>query len=117
MSDVIRIDKDRALELLRQVVEGREDFVYPSLVTVDCVYAHRGKPSCIVGHALVLAGATVKRLAELDGLDDGGIRNVEVEWLALTDEAAQAFGEAQDVQDTGFTWGQALNAAVAAVPS
>lgn len=132
------IDRDRALALLRQAVEQKgEDYVYPSgdpysVGTKTCTYERDGEPSCLVGHVLFIAGVPVEVLARLDQYgetefrtlaygstceDDDG--NEEVlqepvlhEYAALTEEAVEALSAAQDTQDRGRTWGQALLRAI-----
>lgn len=117
MSDVIRIDKDRALQLLREVVQGREDFVYEAPPDGSdrprCVYADGDCPSCVVGHAMSWAGATPEQVRQMDEAKDGGIDLLKVPWLDLNDEARAVFFAAQQLQDNGKTWGAALAAAEA----
>lgn len=118
---VIDIDADRALALLREVVdEYGHDYVYRQVAhrlpdgrsKPMCVYADDGRPSCLVGHALHRAGVTV---AELDrmlgqiGEDDDELP----ERVTLTGLAAEVLAEAQMAQDQGITWGDALAQAVA----
>jgi hypothetical protein len=64
----ITITEAKAIELLREVVEGHEDYVYqkPEGVKV-CVYTGRNnEPSCIVGHALAKAGVPLEVLHAID---------------------------------------------------
>jgi hypothetical protein len=115
------INKDRALELLEQVVEGHEDFVYRAderdeylVPTVDCVYVEAGKPSCLVAQALHAGGATIGQLAEMDdSCEDSGIGSVDMpSGLLVTQGAREVFGVAQSSQDYGKPWGDCLNEAI-----
>jgi len=64
----ITITEAKAVELLREVVEGHEDYRYqkPEGVKV-CVYTGPdNSPSCIVGHALAKAGVPLEVLHAID---------------------------------------------------
>lgn len=107
------IDARRALELLTDVVEGREQYVYEGPADKEfggtkCVYQDGGQPSCVVGHALVRAGATPDQLI---ALDDGAIGADHLyEYLPdhVSRGACEVFSKAQGYQDTGYTWGESL---------
>lgn len=110
-----QIDARRALELLTDIVDQYgEDTVYEKVPLLGdqgtgCRYEYEGQPSCMVGIALHRAGAS---LAFLNGLDKIGApadrlkpeKGVEI-------QAARVFQAAQECQDTGKTWGQALHEA------
>jgi hypothetical protein len=118
----ILIDKDRAIELLKIVVEGKRDFVYKAdergddgEAYVDCKYVDdEGCPSCLIAHALHEAGATDAQLAEMDAAeDDSGIMRVPLpDGLELTNNARDVFGIAQSSQDFGRPWGLCLDEAI-----
>jgi hypothetical protein len=102
------IDGARALQLLREVVAERPDYVYQKPGRY-CVYAVGDQPSCIVGHVLARAGFPVDQLAGVQG-------NVTVlvqdhpGWLGR--DARSILAAAQHVQDPGEeTWSAALAAA------
>ena len=86
------------------------------LVEMGCRYFYNGAPSCLVGHVLHRAGWSVNALRNLD---DGGIAAQDL-WYAdlpqgatgLTQGAALALEKAQELQDVGDTWGEALKGAV-----
>jgi hypothetical protein len=109
------IDRDRAVELLRQQVEKvGADHVYGSRV---CVYFNDdGCPSCIVGHVLADLGVQLGQVHELaSGADMGNgiaINAVRVEGVEMTEGARTVFAVAQRLQDNGETWGDALEGAV-----
>lgn len=113
------IDGTKALDLLRQAVKGREDFVYkrigslPSGFGGHCAYfTPDGEPSCLVGTALAVEGLTSD---EADGENAGNV-DALVEHLRcgdweITEDATAVFEEAQIAQDGGETWGTALHRA------
>lgn len=113
------IDKEQALELLDRAVhqEGYgEDYVYTDHHEY-CMYADsRDEPKCLVGHALHLAGVDISRLShptDLDGniIDTDIFTLHEFKKVDLANEAAVVFDRAQRSQDSGETWGEALEAA------
>lgn len=120
IENVVYLDADRALELMREVVvEFGEDYVYPAggfeENLASCVYVRDGQCSCLVGHVLHRAGATLEQLQELDNAWDPEINRVEFDWLRLTEDARHALTEAQDEQDQGHTWGDALTRATSSL--
>lgn len=104
------IDADRAMELLRKVAEGKADFVYrpPLPESSRCVYHFDGKPSCMVGQALALAGATPEFLEALDGNGGAPARDLDKYAPPITSEAALIFDAAQSKQDARYPWGVAI---------
>jgi hypothetical protein len=106
------IDIGSALDLLATAVKQRgEYFVYP-LVPVGrrtCMYASRGGPRCMVGHALSLAQVSDDAL---EALHDRGVRELYAEGrlpVRLTLGALAVFDAAQRTQDRGYAWGDALD--------
>lgn len=122
----IEIDRDTALRELRAVVEeygegyryvdefgreGGED-------SAQCQYLHGDEPGCIVGHVLHRLGVSADTLFAFDhasaGGDSQGIRTLASQGaltahgLVLTLDALDALDFAQDAQDSGYTWGDAL---------
>lgn len=130
---VIGIDAARAYELLQAVVRNAgENYTDPSYAARrTCVYQRDGKPSCIVGHALVLADVSLSGLQYMDAQRNEGsmcekkcgscdfcvsgssaIRDVVLpKGLQITSDARAVLGSAQSLQDAGRTWGEALQAA------
>lgn len=111
------IDARRALELLCDVVDGNEDFVYHEDPRVGmCMYVLDDQPSCLVGHALVRAGWTVKQVAGLDPVREGytytgGVSARELSGTFpeyFTVDACLVLATAQSAQDTQNSWGDAL---------
>lgn len=122
------IDRDRAVELLRQQVErvGAE-YVYQLPANErQCVYFDAaGCPSCIVGYVLADLGVSVGGVHE-SGRTPGSqfdmgngiaIAAVDVDGVALTEGARSVLAMAQRAQDQGETWGEALERAVARADS
>jgi hypothetical protein len=133
----VKIDGPKAIQLLRDVVRGREDHIDENSRTGSCAYGSMGDdsnpiPGCIVGHAVHAAGLPMRVLDLMDSLgsvtsvydaleefksgavEDPEIVNEATELgaeLELTTTAAGIFRSAQDVQDHVGTWGEALAAA------
>ena len=117
MTETITIDGPRALELLREVVKGKEDYVYVNAIgeqaddtgNITCSYSHGPQPGCVVGHVLYSAGATIDQLIQLDHFTgSGSIEFATAEALDISREARVLLAAAQYAQDTGLTWGTAL---------
>lgn len=111
-----QIDARRALELLIDVVDQYgEDVVYQKVPLdrnngVGCRYEYEGNPSCLVGHVLVKAGAD---LSVLKGLDVIGAPADKIYTLVggVDPAASRVLQAAQDIQDRGDSWGEALDEA------
>lgn len=120
------IDAERALSLMERAVEKMGvDYTYPagdpdgSINT--CVYVRDGEPSCLVGHALFIAGIDIDALADLDtysetdvstlarGNEEVGQEPVLPRLAVLSGDAVEVFQTAQMDQDQGRTWGEALS--------
>lgn len=106
------INARRALELLTDVVAGREDYTYPDIYDV-CRYVVDGQPSCVVGHVLHRAGWTIEELEYMDAPATLIIASIldEYEPDRITPGAARVLHEAQLTQDARDTWGESLEAA------
>lgn len=121
---MITINKRDAIRLLRQVVKGKESFVYNTTGVGTCEYVNKetGKPSCLVGHALRAAGVRPVQLSRMDDppVMGGYVQNTAIDsvelpkTLHLTPAAITVFAAAQSAQDTGESWGEALAKAEAA---
>ena len=108
------IDVGTALDLLAAAVEHQgADFVYRPVWIGEsryfsCLYANRGAPDCVVGHALALAGVCVR---ELEAMGDDGVRDLYLRGelpFTLTLGALAVFHAAQQSQDRGCRWGDVL---------
>lgn len=120
----ITIDRDKALDLLKQAVAQRgEDFTYemPEPDEGTCLYWHEAEagPGCIVGLALSIAGVPNDVLAAFDRNepgDEGGSSiyslanrgNLSENGIEVTPSALAVFGCTQRAQDQGATWGTAV---------
>jgi len=110
------INAAKAVELLEQVVKGKENFVY---ALDSCVYIDDGECSCLVGHALVAHGVGHDFFDQLfDGNNELSINYASVSHLAdagflpfVTPRAQIVFEVAQNVQDDAKPWGEALERA------
>jgi hypothetical protein len=111
---MIRIRLERARKLLKQAVDTQgPDFVYNSGGNGACDYlpTRRNRSTgCLIGVALGLAGVDVNRLGA------GAVCALAPIWRAkdivqLDHKTTKYFTVAQAVQDTGGTWGEALEAA------
>lgn len=106
-------EETEALRIMREIVaEKGHDYVYPESEKDGslCQYLRYDEngtavgPSCIAGHYLVRTGMDVESLRHSEGR--GVI--VVVGKIPLDSRLAGALGIAQEAQDRGETWGQAL---------
>ena len=118
MPDIIEINKDRALDLLREVVQGNEEYKYQFVSKgkgeSGCFYVHDGQPSCGIGKALALAGIPIAVLKKMDKNDQG--LNIDAAaniaeakaCFKLSFPALRIFAIFQDYQDNSEPWGVCL---------
>jgi hypothetical protein len=113
------IDKDKAIELMEQVVaEKGEDHV-----VTKCEYFNPldGTPVCIVGHVIDRLGkglgdmSSARRAVSMsaEGLNGVTIDSLVVDGIEFTDDAVNALRFAQEVQDNQRplidpNWGSAI---------
>lgn len=122
-TETIRIDADRALQLLREVVaEHGPDTVYVKPEgSAQCVYVQGGSCSCLVAHVLRRAGLTVDEIADFDVQSmDRPVTIEEAEFperVHITVGALLVLADAQQEQDRGQSWSLALAVAEQAVTS
>lgn len=108
----IKITGKQAIKLLDAVVEEQGGDT-----KAMCAYTRRGKPVCLVGHALYKAGVLIEGLEGLDTLTDGSLVEISDEQLAdiagvkLTKKARHVFEDAQATQDNNQPWGEAVEVA------
>jgi hypothetical protein len=120
---MITINRDKAIELLTDVVAQRGDnYVYPvdnSTPNLNCFYTRDGVPSCGIGLALFNAGVDIDTLERMDDneQDDGtgtGIGESEIlsvlknEGFDITQDAVQVFTQFQTDQDAQAPYSEAL---------
>jgi hypothetical protein len=99
------IGPDDAIELLQEAVAERGDGYVDRNAGF---YVSHGRPSCLVGLALVKAGVSVAALSDCEGWSAVGLPG---RLPILTHRAAEVFQAAQNLQDSGQPWGDALIAA------
>lgn len=111
MTTLPPIDRDTALRLLeKQIEEAGPDYVYTAPEeSQTCQYVVDDQPSCLIGRALYDYGVPLETLAGWDAPTQV-IRKVFDELAPdfLTEDAATVLAAAQETQDTGGTWGLAL---------
>lgn len=114
---MIEITEKIALRLLEQVISGKEDFVYKADQRAEgntpvCLYVEDGAPSCLVGQVLARAGVSVDVLSSIDSANSGQSESIDEAYLGddvkIDDDARFVLSKAQVWQDSGFTWGRAL---------
>lgn len=130
----VKIDLNKARELLKAAVETQgADFKYVSRVNQGCAYTPindenygsylsappakddpRRKTGCVVGTALTAAGVDWSKIDQRYRINylynNRAFADQEVE---LEEDAMLYFLKAQYAQDTGNTWGKALERAEA----
>ncbi len=119
MSEPITVDAPRAVELRAEAVTQRGgDFVYEHHNdggTIACYYVWRGQPDCIAGNALHRAGVSIDALSTIEGCTittlragpDAGVLG----GVRFSKAAIGVLYAAQDAQDQGLSWGEALKQA------
>lgn len=110
------IDLAKAKELIERAIEERSaDYVYVAPEAGSCVYFRDGKPSCIVGLALLYVGLTAEEVVDCAG-NVGVDVNRLIEKLGvkhlLTIEAIDLLDAVQDRQDSKEPWGTAYRRAL-----
>lgn len=102
------------------VEELGADYVYPDYMN-GCVYVKGNKPSCLVGHVLHRLGVDLISFASEESYDGGLVNECAIDTLWVTTEEygvsfsplAQGFlSDIQTDQDSGCTWGDAVERAL-----
>jgi hypothetical protein len=107
---VSAITDEKIMATLREVVAERPEFIYQKPPASEghiavCRYVHGDVPGCLIGHVLHRLGVSLETLSVHEGqpaqylagtLDIGG------------DAVRWALGAAQEAQDGGSTWHEAL---------
>lgn len=125
---MIEITESTVESGLTSLVESAgAEFIYVQRPTADgwgCVYVHQGKPDCMIGQFLHGAGVPLKRLALADKVQGGAgtdaralVHDLVYEGVIAVSSGriADVLSRAQGLQDTGFTWGEALEGALNAL--
>lgn len=107
-----KIKASELLAAVQEIATEQPDHIYeqPGLY---CVYQDNGRPSCLVGHALIRCGAPAELLARMDEETSGGL-GIEASFSTYSDyleadsaEAIFELAEVQANQDIGKAWGKA----------
>lgn len=115
MSDFTAINAthDDVIGALRAVVaEKGADYVYVNRNgevasdSVQCYYVHGDQPGCIAGAAFHKLGVPLEVLAEFELQDAGYVAKQVLQFVSYDTQGALTV--AQQTQDGGGTWGQAL---------
>jgi len=96
-----------------------ERYVYPREDGLTCTYVRDGKPSCLVGVVLSLAGLPLDELVKADKAAYGTSEQadkllVDLDLrgkIRMTHDVMRALSHAQMMQDGGETWGEAVELA------
>lgn len=114
----IKLTLERTKELLAEAVALKgAGYIYThpdGWVAADgdnpasCRYVHDDQPGCIVGHVLHAAGVSLEALSEYEGQ---GAQDPAYQLAGATDGAARLLDFAQDHQDRGVPWGEAVRQA------
>lgn len=94
------------------VEEFGADYVYPyAAAPADCRYTEYDEngptaPSCIAGHVLHRLGVPLDELRQWEG---NNIHGLQENYINLPAGAYEGLSAAQEAQDGGKTWGEALN--------
>lgn len=109
-----RLSYDRAVELLHQVIdEFGAGYVYATDDGGHCFYVTAGKPACLVAQVLARGGVPLEGLADLDAQSCSDVSSQAVRFEAWAEpDAVVLLANAQDQQDGGATWGNALEFAL-----
>lgn len=111
----IEIGYDEAVEILNELIEGKEDFVYKPQVqgSSACVYVWDGQPSCLIGQLLARKGADNEFLHECD--QRGPVAALVATGLLVCDERTmRLLADVQSDQDRGTRWDFAVQRAILA---
>jgi hypothetical protein len=113
----ITVSGERVIEVLREVVAERPDYVYaapPEMITTamlanPCFYVHGegadAVPGCVVGAVLNRLGVP---LSELAGYEGTPAQHVAERLLETDHDVVSMLREVQTEQDQGTSWGDAL---------
>ena len=101
------LEDQKIVDAIREVASSAPEYVYkiPDSTTLYCLYFdHDGNPSCLIGQALAKCGLTEDDVTEGSAAFDILTKN------GFGDDVARAAASAQEKQDSGETWGSALEA-------
>ena len=100
---------------LREIIRGREDYVYenPDFLGSCVNFDREGNPSCLVGHWLAMHGVTAtffrdNMIPSTATVSDLFCGNAHVMPIQVDEPARILLIMAQERQDSGSTWGNAV---------
>jgi hypothetical protein len=115
---MITLTLERTKQLLAEAVaEKGAEYVYVNRdgdpadgdVSVSCHYVHGDQPGCIVGWVLYRAGVGLADLSEYEGR---GAEDPVEGLMEAPAEVRKLLNWAQDYQDQGTPWGEAVRRAL-----
>lgn len=118
----ITVPAAKVLETLKAVASEHPDYVYaaPAEMTagrvLTCFYVHetdgdQDAPGCLIGRVLHELGVPLASLSSYEGTGAYSVAALVLDITGQPDEIAgtiRALATAQDAQDNGATWGDAL---------
>jgi hypothetical protein len=115
---MITLTYDEAVALLNRAVQEKgEDYVYemPDGIDGQCMYVVDGAPSCIIGHVYAYAGGDLELLHQCEGVGASVLRDQGV--LFADERTLGLLRRAQMRQDSGDSWGVAVEVAIRVHPA
>ena len=118
---MIQLTLERTKQLLAEAVaEKGADYVYTTPdgeqgnedVSPNCFYVHGFQPGCIVGHVLHKAGVSLASLREEESNNASGVLSSLRPDLPYEPGVDVLLNEAQQAQDQGVPWGEAVRLAL-----
>lgn len=115
MGVMIKVSAERVIEVLREVVAERPDYVYSApegrrAHGATCFYVHGegtdAVPGCVVGVVLNRLGVPLEDLAEYEG---DTAQHMATRFLTTPLSAADVLRRVQIEQDQGASWATALS--------
>lgn len=102
--------------LEKAVAEKGEDYQYADFrggLTTSCVYFRGDQPSCIVGHVLYYNGMTRNELnRDIRDFNRSSVQTLSNQgFIAVDNDTRHLLQRAQNLQDNGVPWGQAVEGA------
>lgn len=121
----ITVPAAKVLETLTAVATENPGYVYAApehqaSESLSCYYVHKDEngenvtPGCLVGKVLNVLGVSLEALSRYEGSGAYSVTATVLEVTGQPDEiraAHDALGIAQNAQDAGATWGDALERA------
>ena len=112
-TDKVTYTYEDVLAELREIIKFREGYVYKAPEDGVCVNFYMGEPSCLVGHWLAMHGVTQGFLWTHNISPDATVTDLFcghalVMPMRVDERARKLLLLAQQRQDSGSTWGNAV---------